>query len=256
MPGTAPMIWTLIYFSSPPNHRWAEFLVNPCREWDVQRPDPNICTHSAFTIMCSTWDGCLQVRQGAWASLTGPSPPAHVGITVKYHLICRAKQVWRAAKLQLQLQCWHRSFSSFTCYLLALRWWYWGNMALCLNWGHFCQGAVSLFWTLSCSSAYLITHYLASCSFPSPCGINNIMKVLFCGLVMMQQIFQISIYSSSSERSVGMCYPWGQGRYKFIHKQSCKEWFMIYMATQTNCNLKCIFSVSHSGPQRVSFKGF
>lgn len=46
---------------------------------------------------------------------------------VKYHLIWRAKQVWRPAKGELRLQCWHCSFSSFTCCLLALSWWLLGQ---------------------------------------------------------------------------------------------------------------------------------
>ncbi len=102
--------------------------------------------------MCSTSDVWLKARW--WAldisqrSLLTCTCWHCSTVTVKYHLIWRAKQVWRSAKGELRLQCWHCSFSSFTCYLLAQCWRYWRNAALFLNQSRFCQGLVSLFWTL------------------------------------------------------------------------------------------------------------
>lgn len=137
------MIWTSSTRIHPNAHLYSLNFFLPsllrlcCREFGVSfltRSEKGQSTEylhifGIHIINCSTWSGWLTAGWWARTSLSDPAPAhAHVGIAEhqsKYHhLIWRAKQVWRSAKGELWLQCWHCSFSSFTCYLLALCCWY------------------------------------------------------------------------------------------------------------------------------------
>lgn len=124
-------------------------VVRPCKERQGQNPDATHLNTFCIHIKCvphevADWkpdDGLGHL------SLVPPACTCWHRRALKYHLIWRAKQVWRPAKGELRLQCWHCSLSSFTCYLLAVCWWYSGNGTMFLSYSHYCPGLVSLLWT-------------------------------------------------------------------------------------------------------------